>query len=388
MHIRIGLAVAALISFASIAVAGDTDDALSVIKSIKREGAGNEQAAAKWKELVSQGPKVLPELLAAFDGADTVAVNWLRSAAEAIVENEQKVGRPIPTLPLKEYVTDIKRAGRARETAYELLLQVDPDAKKRLLPAMRDDPSGYIRRDAVALELEALEAKALKADKAAHEKELRTLFAQARAVDQIEKLAKLIKDVGGNEPDVVGHLGLVTRWQVAGPFDNTGLKGFQAELPGKVEWKDHATGHPRGIVDLYVALGKKKGVDPATKKKDAVYALARVEVESPDDREVEIRAATQNAIRMYVNGEHVFSREEYHHGDTLDQHVGRAKLKKGSNEILVKVCQDDATMMWTLVWQFQLRVCDYLGTPAPIKILSALNAVPVKPEPEKKEPSK
>ena len=178
------------------------------------------------------------------------------------------------------------------------------------------------------------------------------------------------------------------KWHWTGPFDNTGLKGFQAELPGKVEWKDHATGHPRGIVDLYVALGKKKGVDPATKKKDAVYALARVEVESPDDREVEIRAATQNAIRMYVNGEHVFSREEYHHGDTLDQHVGRAKLKKGSNEILVKVCQDDATMMWTLVWQFQLRVCDYLGTPAPIKILSALNAVPVKPEPEKKEPSK
>jgi hypothetical protein len=37
-------------------------------------------------------------------------------------------------------------------------------------------------------------------------------------------------------------------------------------------------------------------------------------------------------------------------------------LKKGRNEILVKICQNEQTEDWAQTWDFQLRVCDALGT--------------------------
>ena len=39
------------------------------------------------------------------------------------------------------------------------------------------------------------------------------------------------------------------------------------------------------------------GVDPMTKKKDAVYALARTEIDSPTERSVHLRAATRQRSR-------------------------------------------------------------------------------------------
>ncbi len=47
------------------------------------------------------------------------------------------------------------------------------------------------------------------------------------------------------------------------------------------------------------------------------------------------------------------------------------------------------TPEWTLTWAFQLRVCDEMGGAVPMKVLTAPNATPVKPEPpKKKEPAK
>jgi hypothetical protein len=374
---RIRLMIVAALLLPAAATAGDVEDAVAAIKAVKREGAGNEAAAARWKEIVALGPSALPALLSAFDGADTTVANWLRTAAEAIAENEQKAGRPLPADQLETIVRDTKRSARGREFAFELLVQGDPAARKRLLPRMLNDPSGGLRREAVALALEDAKAP----------ERLSELFAKARDVDQVERIAKNLKAARG-DADVIGHLGLITRWQVAGPFDNSKLKGFSAPLPAKVDWKEFATAHERGLVDLYQALSKPRGVDPTTKKKDAVYALARTEIESPEERPVHIRAATPNAVRIWLNGREVFSRDEYHHGQKLDQHVGAAALKKGRNEILVKVCQDDATPDWTLTWAFQLRVCDEIGGAVPMTVLTAPNAVPVKPEPPKKEPAK
>ncbi|HEV7384527.1 MAG TPA: hypothetical protein VGN89_06575, partial [Phenylobacterium sp.] len=385
MRIRIWLA-AAVVAFGGGASAGEADDALTAIKAIKREGVGNERAAKSWRELVGQGPKALPDLMAAFDGADATVVNWLRTAVEAIAEAEQKAGRPLPVADLEAVVKDTRRSPRARELAFEILGQIDPAMGKRLLPGMLDDPSSGLRRDAIALALEDLDKKGPGAEKAALTTELKTLLAKARDVDQVESIAKKLK-AEGVESDLIAHFGLITRWQVAGPFDNTGLKGFFAELPAKVQWKDHATGENRGMVDLYVALNKKSGLDPKTKKKDAVYALARTEIESPAERPVEIRAGSQNAVRIYLNGKEIFSRDEYHHGLSMDQHIAAGTLQKGRNEILIKVCQDDATPEWTLVWCFQLRVCDAIGGAVPFTVLTAPDAVPVKPE-EKKEPAK
>jgi hypothetical protein len=46
----------------------------------------------------------------------------------------------------------------------------------------------------------------------------------------------------------------------------------------------------------------------------------------------------------------------------VDQYIYRGELKPGKNLILVKVLQNEQTESWAQNWQFQLRVCDAIGT--------------------------
>ena len=46
----------------------------------------------------------------------------------------------------------------------------------------------------------------------------------------------------------------------------------------------------------------------------------------------------------------------------MDQYRGTGRLKKGVNQILVKVAQNEQDEQWAQDWEFQLRVCDELGT--------------------------
>jgi hypothetical protein len=373
------------VALAAAGRGGEVEDALAAIKAVKREGDGNEKAAAAWKVVVKDGATSLPAVLAAFDGADATAANWLRSAVDAIAESEQMAGRKLPAEMLETFVKDAKRDARGRDIAFALLSQGDPAARTRLLPGFLDDPSPGLRREAI--DHVSKTAAAAASNSGNPERAIyRKLFTAARDVDQVEALAKTLAQYGEKDVDVIGHLGLITRWQIAGPFDNSKLKGFAAPLPTVEKWTDFATGHPRALVDLYQALGKPQGLKDG--KKDAVYAVCRTEIESPAERAVEVRLASQNAVRVYVNGAEVFSREEYHHAHKLDQHVARVTLKKGRNEILVKVCQDDAVMEWTLLWSFQCRVCDAIGGAVPFTVVTAPNAVPVKPAPKTPEPPK
>lgn len=358
--------------------AADIDPALAAIKAVQREGAGNETAAAQWKELVKHGAAVLPGLLRGFDGVDPTVANWLRTAVDAICENELAAGRKIPGTALEAFIKDSKGDSRARTLALDWLLKVDADAKKRLLPDMVDDPSAGVRREAIAYSIQLGHLLGNNSD-AARRAHFQKLFESARDVDQVEAIAKTVKELGGGDVDVVGHLGLIVRWELAGPFDNTGMKAFNSPLPKVEAWTEHATGHPRAQVELYRALGKTRGVTDG--KKDAIYAVARTVIESPADRAAEIRVGTKNAIKIFCNGNEVFGREEYHHGYKLDQHRAKVMLKSGTNEIMLKILQDDRTFDWTVEWEFQCRVCDAIGGAIPMKVLSAPTAVPVKPAP-------
>ena len=64
---------------------------------------------------------------------------------------------------------------------------------------------------------------------------------------------------------------------------------------------------------------------------------------SETERPIEIRAASNNAVRIWLNGKEIYFREEYHHGMEIDQHIGKGILKAGRNEILIKVCQNEQT---------------------------------------------
>src|SRR5262249_34926133 len=147
---------------------------------------------------------------------------------------------------------------------------------------------------------------------------------------------------------------------------------FTTDLTGKdgqkIAWVEHTTSDEYGIVDLAKVLGPFKG--------SVAYAVA--EFESSDRQPVEVRLGTPNSWKLWLNGDLVFAREEYHRGMNLDQYKMRTTLRPGKNAFLLKVCQNEQTEEWAQRWQFQLRVCDGAGT----AILSA-DRKGAKPAPEK-----
>jgi hypothetical protein len=137
-----------LIALAASALA--EDQPLARIRSVGREGNGNKEAGAAWKELRSRGPQELPALLAAMDGTSPAAANWLRAAVDAIAERAVADGQTLPASKLEQFVKDTSHAPAPRRLAYEWLCRVDAAASYRLLPGMLHDPSPELRRDAGA----------------------------------------------------------------------------------------------------------------------------------------------------------------------------------------------------------------------------------------------
>ncbi|QJW95103.1 hypothetical protein [Frigoriglobus tundricola] len=352
----------------------ETTRALSALKSVTKEGKGNEDAGPAWKTLVSKGGAALMPALEAFDDTNPTATNWLRAAVDAIAEKETTAGHKLPVEKLEAFAKDTKHAPSARRVAYELLVSQDATAKDRLLPGFLNDKSADLRRDAVARELGAIE----KAARPSLRADLEKLFAYARDKDQVDLIAKKIGETGG-AASVSEHFGFVTHAAVVGPFDSTGGKGFATAYPpeaardasgtfkgkggAEVKWVTADTTDKYGKFDLNRIVPKGAAQDRYT---DAVaYALAVVvaEAETP----CEIRVASATAVQIFLNGKKLFEREEYHHGDALDANIGRGVLKKGENVIVLKVCQNSQDQEWARVWSFQMRVCDETGGPLPLK---------------------
>ena len=354
------------------AVVGSAQDVQALlirIKAVGKEGAGNVEAASAFKQLVSQGPGVLPEVLAGMDDANPAAVNWLRGAVEAIQDKAINGGQKIPADKLAAFLKDTRHAGHSRRLAYECLVRLDPTTPDRYLPKMLDDPSSELRRDAVAAQIEV--GKTISRAKF-HLSFHQDLLLHARDRDQIKAICDVLKKDHKLVIDLTKHHGFVTRWLLVGPFDNVKGVGFNAVYPpekgvdakasytGKadkvVRWEEHTTDKAFGVVDLNEAVGTLKGA--------VAYAYAVVSSET--ERPVEIRAGSNNAVRLWLNGKQIYFREEYHHGMEMDQHVAKGVLNKGRNEILIKVCQNEQTDDWARQWSFQLRVCDALGAAVPL----------------------
>jgi hypothetical protein len=367
----------ALLLLPVAASAADITELVKPIKAVGREGAGNAEAAAAWKELSRCGVDALVPLLAAMDGASPTAANWLRSAVDAIVERETAAGRPLPVRNLEAFLRDTRHAGRARRLAYELICRIDPAAPDRLLPTFLTDPGPELRYEAVAVAL--TNAKALPNDSTDAKGQLLRLLDAARDVTQTNAIAQELER-RGNPVNLVKHFGFITTWYLAAPFDNAEGKGFRAAHPpergvdvsaqysGKggapVAWKPYTTPEKTGAVDLNKAVGKLK---------DAV-AFAYVVVEVPAERAVEVRAASATALKIWVNGRELLAREVYHQSFEQDSHNAPVTLAAGRNTILVKVCQNNQPEDWAQNWMFQLRLTDALGAAVPVTVVDPKEA--------------
>jgi hypothetical protein len=368
------MVVIAALGYCTSAVTAETGSLIAQIKAVGKEGKGNPEAAQAWRELVRQGPQVLPDVLAGLDDASPRAANWLRAVVDAVAERALADGK-LPAAPLEAFVKETVHAGHARRLAFEWLVKADPKARARLLPGMIDDPGAELRREAVEEKLKAAQQLFDGKDEAAARSAYQKILEAARDRDQVELIAKRL-DKLGVKIDLTAQFGFITRWALVGPFDNGKELGFhtpnppergvdlKAEYAGKdakkVRWFDYVCEAPLGLVDINKAIEPIKGVT----------AFGFAAIASPQERPVEIRAGSNNAVRIWLNGKEIYFREEYHHGMEIDQHVGKGTLKAGRNEILIKVCQNEQTEDWAKLWSFQLRVCDALGAAVPVTVVT------------------
>ncbi|HID76998.1 MAG TPA: hypothetical protein EYP56_13505 [Planctomycetaceae bacterium] len=354
-----------LVLVGSIRGADSWQALLGTLRAAGPEGKGSVEAAAAWRRLVQADADVLPQVLEAIDGADPLAANWLRTAVDAIAERQVRRGGPLPVKRLEAFLLDTGHDPKARRLAYELLCQADPSAPERLLPGMLDDPSLEIRRDAVARLIQRAEGLE-KAEGSSQAVRLywRALTA-ARDLDQIRLLARRLRQAG-QTVDLARHFGFIVRWKLIGPFDNTDRRGLDTAYPpeeeidfaatydgkhGPVRWIDYQTSHAYGKVDLNAALVEEK----------EVVGYAAAEFRSDRRREVQLRLATPNAAKVWLNGQLLARYPIYHAGFQMDQYSVSGTLRAGRNVILVKICQNEQTQDWARDWVFQLRVCDRTG---------------------------
>jgi len=338
---------------------------LAKLRAVGDFGQGNREAAAAWATIVTVDADRLPVLLAGLDGANPLAANWIGTAIEAVAQRQRRQGEPLPADALEAFVRQPRHSPRARRLAYELLLEVDPRAEGRLVDGFLDDPGLEFRRDAVEHVIGQARKLAGQGKPAEALARYRRAFDAARDPDQISRLAATLRKLG-EKVDLAGHYGFLLHWQVIGPFDNSGERGYDVAYPpeqeihldaqyqgkhGTVRWIDHRTDDPLGKVDFNKLLGKEKDV--------LGYALATFD--STTQQKVQFRTTSFNAVKVWLNGKLIDEHNIYHGGSQLDQYAATATLKPGRNSILVKVCQNAQTQDWADVWGFQLRVCDEIG---------------------------
>ena len=359
----VGLALAAPATWAA-----DLSAPIQAIKAVAKDGQGNAAAIAAVRQIEKADPADLPVILVAMDDANPIALNWLRSAYETVATRK---GATLPQEALLAFLHDQKHLPQARRLAYDTLKSVDPGIEERLIPTMLDDPSGELRRDAVAYTMKQAEKIAADGNKDDARKKYAAALGGAVDEDQVKKLAEVLKGYD-QTVNLIDHYGFLTQWKVIGPFDNKDTKGFNVANPPETElafdkgyegmldpegkpfqtkWTPLASEDEMGLFDVNKLFAKHKGA--------TIYTAT--EFDSGTAQEVEFRLGTSNAWKLWVNGELLFAREEYHRGQFLDQYLVRGKLKSGRNTIVMKLLQNEQTEEWAQDFSFQFRVCDFSG---------------------------
>lgn len=343
----------------------DIAKALETLRRTGLDGINSQSATRAWQQVARLDVSRLTELLAAMDGANDIARNWLRSAADPVLDRARAEKKPVPLADLQAFVADRRHDPQSRRFAYELIVDADHSAAERILPGLLDDPSPDLRHDAVARLLDKAEKLAGAGDKTRAVAELKRCLAAARDKDQVDKASGKLKELG-HPVDLARQYGFIQNWHLLGPFPNPDMKGVETAYPpekaidltgvydgkaGKIRWKNFTTSSDTGRVDLKTAIGKESD--------GIAYALA--DFTSDRDQPAEIRLACVTTLKAWVNGEQVLARYDALTGSRWDSYIAKVKLMRGKNQILLKLCKDAAPLPVYDLWWFQMRVCDDTG---------------------------
>lgn len=365
-----------LLGLPSITV--QAQESLDAILKIQAGGAGIPAAHEAAEKLISAGGN-LDAVLVKIRGANPVAKNWLLGLAQAIADKQD----PTKTkAQLEKILADGKGDGEVRYWALDRLAAGDADSRKKLLDGRTEDSSLDIRFEAIQQVIKQLPTlEAAKSDEATKQKAIEgyaQLLKVARQHVQVNSIIDTLKELG-HQVDMRQHFAFVSSWQVVGPFDNrkevgypeaykpeteyvqTGSVDLKATYAAKAEgaqaaWQSASTDKPDGTVDLNPILLNEKGA--------VVYAYATFV--SPVEGKYQVRFGTPNANKAWVNGRPATSNNVYHTGAQIDQYVSTIDLKKGKNNVLLKLCQNEQTEAWAQDFSFMLRFTDETGLGIPV----------------------
>ncbi|MBI1853321.1 MAG: DUF3857 domain-containing protein [Planctomycetes bacterium] len=155
-------------------------------------------------------------------------------------------------------------------------------------------------------------------------------------------------------------IGSLTDWMLIGPFDNEQGGGFERDFPPEHELKLDATydGKDRQVSWRRVPVAGKAAVNLAAmftpNEQCLAYALCAVHF----DREtpVALRLATSGAVKVFVNGTPILSRN-VRRVRRLDQDAVGFVVPAGWSSILLKLCQRTGD------WSFSARLTNPNGDP-------------------------
>lgn len=325
------------------------------------------EATSRTQKVLALPAPAIEVVLNAFKGATPRGQNWLRAIASDVADNGE-----FPADVVMKYYQDRSNDLVGRYVAYQLLTDNGADPSELLADAATD-PSLPIRY----LKIKSLLEEANVAEKTGQKDQaieiLRNVVTNGRSPNQLEKAAKSLKELG-EKVDLAASLGMIRKWQVIGPFDNTDSKDFDtAYTPeqrylsdgnpvtedaekgknGSVSWQSVKSDSELGMVDLNAPLKNEKDA--------AAYAFTRITVSADDTGPAVVRLGCITANKVWVNGKLAFQNEVYHSGSRIDQYDGPCELVAGENTILVKVLQNAQTEPWAQDWEFQIRLTNPAG---------------------------
>ena len=362
---KLSLAFLIVATGLSLHAAGDLSKPLEALRGVQKEGQGNAEASKAWQEITKADASNLPEVLKGMNGANPLAENWLR-AAVGVIADEALKAKKMPVEALATFLKDSSNSPGARVVAFDLIQRADAKLAETLTPTLINDVSSELRRHPVAKLIETGDKALAAQEKTAAVLAYRKGLDGARDEDQIKTLAKKLRDLG-QEVDLPTHFGFLMSWKLIAPFSNADRGGFDTVYPPEKELKFDAVYEGKGKEAKWVEFTSKDEYGKIDFNKPfgmekSVTGYAATDFISAEDRPAEIRIGCKNGWKVWLNGELLFARDEYHRGAKLDQYKLPCQLKKGKNTLLVKCCQNEQTEQWTVEWEFQLRVCDATGT--------------------------
>lgn len=171
----------------------------------------------------------------------------------------------------------------------------------------------------------------------------------------------------GPNPEFARAIGVVNHWYFVGPFPWIVSEGFTGAFIGEpnvtldatypagdqvLQWHAADSQDAAGMYDLFGVLGKVE--------QSVGFAHTRIEV--AEGGPAQIRAGSDDGLRVWVNGASVLEKD-VDRGYDLDQDVADITLQTGTNTLLVQITQRAGG------WVFGCRITRPDGTPYPFTII-------------------